>query len=64
MLKKYIHQIGKTNPGSFRMIKKIVEHRKNTSRIKRMLLSFVALKKGFLSGCKLFIRVDDFHVKG
>lgn len=35
-----------------------------THAFKRLLLSFKAMKSGFINGCKPFIRLDICHLKG
>lgn len=63
-MRKYIYSVGKTNPESFGVIKKIVKSDGATTRFQRIFLCFGGQKKGFLNGCRPFIGVDNCHFKG
>ncbi|KAL0315658.1 UNVERIFIED_CONTAM: hypothetical protein Sradi_5444000 [Sesamum radiatum] len=60
----YADALRKKNPGSIIIMnleEPDVERRK---KFKRFYVCFAGVKKGFLSGCRPFIGVDGFHLKG
>ncbi|KAK3188504.1 hypothetical protein Dsin_028065 [Dipteronia sinensis] len=59
LLRKYAYMVNQSNPGSAVHI--CTQEPQPT--FQRMFLSFEAQKLGFLEGCRLFIGVDECHLK-
>lgn len=59
----YIYEEGKTNQGSYVVIKKVVENEGDIPRFQRMFLGFEASNEGFLKRYRSFLRIDGCNLK-
>ncbi|GMP27259.1 hypothetical protein CsSME_00003328 [Camellia sinensis var. sinensis] len=64
-LSKYANEIMKTNLGSLVKIERgRVGPKLDVVMFKRIFISLAAMQKGFKDGCRPFIGMDGYHLKG
>ncbi|XP_024957371.2 uncharacterized protein LOC107177619 [Citrus sinensis] len=66
-LRDYAQILKQSNPNTLvkmKFVSSFDKDRRPALKFQRFMLSFVALKNGFINGCRWFIGLDGYHLKG